>query len=127
MSNHSLHNKFLDTKTINRINDGILVLKHFLKLNKELLPLYYDLHERQEQTSETIASIIKIDSVFSSFKFDALTSKFLMDSSILEDIKNAYYTIQSSSRNTEEKTAALSNFDKELERLKSNWDLVQAN
>lgn len=127
MSNHSLHNKHLDTKTIDRINDGILVLKHFLKLNQELLPIYFDLHQRKEQTSETIASIIKIDMLFSSFNFDSSTSKTLMDSTILDDIHDAYFTIQHAKSKEGEKAQALANFFRELERLKRNWDLVQAN
>lgn len=127
MSNHSLHNKHLDTKTINRINDGILVLKHFLKLNQELLPIYFDLHQRKKQTSETIASIIKIDTLFSSYSFDSATSKILMDSSILDDIHDVYFIIQNAKSNEREKTRALANFFKELERLQRNWDLAQAN
>ena len=127
MSRNSLHLKTIDFSSIERINDGVLVLKHFLKLNQELLPIYYSLHSKETKSNYNLKTIEKIDELFHSFNFDSSTSKALMDSSILDEIQEAYYTIQSNTTSNEEKQNALSNFFKEFSRLKKNWETIEAN
>jgi hypothetical protein len=124
---NSLHNKLVDLKSIEKINEGLLVLKHFLMVNKELLPIYFNLYSDKSNGKENNLSIIKIEQLFSSFNFDVNTSKILMDSSILDDIHNAYHSIQNEDFTLEKKQDSLLHFFEEYKRLKKNWENVQLN
>ncbi|TNE55668.1 MAG: hypothetical protein EP338_02530 [Bacteroidetes bacterium] len=124
-SNH--HHTDLNLTLIGQLNHGILVMKHFFELNRKLLPLYYELNTVEDQSEEHQQSIMKINLVFDTYKFDVSTSKSLLNSDILDYIQHAYFTIQNNQCTNEEKREALDRFLDEYEFLKKNWDRIQAN
>lgn len=121
------HNNRLNLLSIQQINDGLIVMKHFFELNEKLLPIYFDLNIKKHQNYRNQIDISKINSVFDSYNFDVNSSKILLGSDILDYIQHAYFVIQSDTTNLQEKQDALNLFLNEYKKLKNNWELVAAN
>jgi hypothetical protein len=106
----SFHNKMLKVDSIQQINDGLIVMKHFFEINKKLLPIYFDLNIKTNKTIRDYLDIDKINTVFDSYNFDVNASKVLLNSEILDYIQHAYFVIQNSSSSISEKQNALNIF-----------------
>lgn len=124
---NSYHNKRLKLASIQQINDGLIVMKHFFELNQKLLPIYFDLNINKDQNIQNKLDIFKINAVFDSYNFDVKASQILLSSDILDYIHHAYITIQNSQSSLHDKQNALNLFLSEYKKLKNNWDLVEAN
>jgi hypothetical protein len=123
----SFHNKMLKVDSIQQINDGLIVMKHFFEINKKLLPIYFDLNIKTNKTIRDYLDIDKINTVFDSYNFDVNASKVLLNSEILDYIQHAYFVIQNSSSSVSEKQNALNVFLNEYKKLKNNWEIVESN
>jgi hypothetical protein len=117
----------LKLASIQQINEGLVVMKHFFELNRKLLPLYFNLNIKKEKSVRDYLDIDKINSVNDSYNFDVKASKVLLNSDILDYIQNAFFVIQNEGSDLNEKKAALNIFMSEYNYLKKNWENVDAN
>ena len=120
-------NKQVSHEVIQRINDGLIVMKHFFELNKKLLPIYFELNSTQAKSADDWEDIYKINTVFDTYNFDVSASRTLLNSEILDHIQHAYFTIQNQSKTVEEKEDALQLFLNEYEDLEKKWLMIGAN
>ncbi len=123
----SFKNKMLKVESIQQINDGLVVMKHFFELNLKLLPIYFDLNMKGNKSVRDYLDIDKINTVYDSYNFDVKASKVLLNSDILDYIQHAYFVIQNTATTLEEKQNALNLFLNEYKSLKKNWNLIEAN
>lgn len=125
--NNSFHNNLIKLSSIQQINEGLIVMKHFFELNKKLLPIYFELNIKKNKTIYDKNDILKINTVFDNYNFDVTASRILMGSDILDYIQHAYFVIQSGESGLKEKQDALNLFLKEYRKLKKDWKRIEAN
>lgn len=116
------------TNQIENINEALLVLRHFIDLSAELLPMLYVLRQKPNPTHEEIDNIRKIQDVYEQYAFDTDTSRLLIDSDILDLIQSSFYKMND--KNPKHPRVARKNlyaFLNEYKRLKHNWELTVAN
>ncbi len=126
MNTDFLHSSSLKTSSIEQVNDALIVLRHFIELNGELLPILYRLSEKRNKTTKDIQDIQNIRNLFESYKFDVKSSQILMNSSILSYIQGAYRSINEDVESLHAEVKLML-FEKELVKLKKNWNLVLNN
>lgn len=124
---NSYHNNAIKLESIQQINDGLIVMKHFFDLNHKLLPIYFELNIKKNKTVYDKKDIAKINTVFDNYNFDVTASKILLDSDILDYIQHAYFVIQSDQTRLHEKQDALNIFLSEYQKLKTIWKRIEAN
>lgn len=124
---NSYHNNAIKLESIQQINDGLIVMKHFFDLNHKLLPIYFELNIKKNKTVYDKNDIAKINMVFDNYNFDVTASRILMDSDILDYIQHAYFVIQSDLTGLHEKQDALNLFLNEYKKLKTIWKRIEAN
>lgn len=126
MNTNFLHSNRLNSKSIQQVNDALIVLRHFLELNGKLLPLVFELTYKSDRSKKTEEDIRKIKQVFDSYDYDIESSTVLMGSPILEKIQAAYASIfkRKPELNSKDKLNA---FLKELHQLQFNWSRTMAN
>lgn len=115
-------------RQIENINEALLVLRHFIDLSAELLPLLYVLRQKSNPTREEVDNIKKIQEVYEQYAFDTDTSRLLIDSDILDLIQSCFYKM--TSKQSKQPLVARKNlytFLDEYKRLKHNWELTVAN
>lgn len=119
----------MKSKHINNVNEAILVLRHFIDLSAKLLPFLEELERKRIPTLEDKINKQKIIEVYSSYEFDTSTSKLLMNSNILDLIKDAFDQIRTAERKSSRRksSSTLKSFLREHRRLSDNWGIVQAN
>lgn len=118
----------MKTRQIENINEALLVLRHFIDLSAELLPMLYVLRQKTNPSSEEIDNIRKIQDVYEQYAFDTDTSRLLIDSDVLDLIQSSFYKIRN--KDTKHPRVARKNlyaFLNEYKRLKHNWELTVAN
>lgn len=108
------------------MNEAVFVLRHFIDLSARLLPLLYKLDQKVTPLEEEIRDKEKIISVFKTYKFNTNTSKFLLESNILDLIKQCYLAITEGDSNND-KQEGLTAFLKEYNRLKTHWRQIELN
>lgn len=123
----SSHNNLLKIESIQRINEGLIVMKHFFELNQKLLPIFFELHIKKNKTQKDYSDIEKINIVYVSYNFSVDSSRILLNSDILDYIQQAYFVIQNLNSTIQEKQNALNLFLRELNKLKNNWKIIDAN
>lgn len=125
----SAHSEFISPVKSNAIvqaNEALIVLKHFIEFTYKVLPELEALIESKSQHPKDLARISKIKTEIESFKFSRKASEILMNSSIIELIRNAYKSIiEEEDRLT--KVKKMTTFKKEYLRLKNNWSYIQSN
>lgn len=116
------------SRQIENINEALLVLRHFIDLSAQLLPMLYVLKQKSNPTLEEAVNIEKIQEVYDQYAFDTETSKLLIDSDILALIQLSFDKLKH--KNTRSRHVARKNlqaFLNEYERLRDNWELTVAN
>jgi hypothetical protein len=124
---NSYHNNAIKLESIQQINDGLIVMKHFFELNHKLLPIYFELNIKKSKTFNDKSDIAKINMVFDNYNFDVTASRILLGSDILDYIQHAYFVIQSDQTVLHEKQEALNLFLNEYWKLKKIWKRIEAN
>lgn len=109
----------LKSEKIREINDAVLIIKHFVELSSKLLPFLVELSEKSELNEHEELNKQKIIDVFNSYKFETSSSDILLDSPILDLIKNTYELIQN--RETNAVKLEMEKMRIEYNRLKNNW------
>lgn len=116
-------------KEIGQINEALLVLKHFIDLSARLLPFLHDLQRNPNPDNIQRLNKVKIMDVYENYEFDTETSKILLNSNILDLIKDAYNAMRQSSNSRELRRSAreLNKFLMEHKRLQNDWYFIDAN
>ncbi len=113
---------------IQKYNEANLVLRHFVQRSARLLPMFADLkvsglHDRQDRQNYSA-----IANLFQHFNYDDETSKHLMNSDILERIRNCFTAIHNAEELSEDSSdKLLSHFYEEYHRLMQNWMKIELN
>lgn len=116
------------SKHISDVNEAILVLRHFVELSAKLLPFLDELERKKAPTMHDLKSRDKIIAVYENYEFDTQTSKVLMNSDVLDLIKESFENIsQRRHRNKRSQSRPLMQFLREHDRLQRNWGQIQAN
>lgn len=116
----------MKVQNIQHMNEAVFILRHFIDLSARLLPLLYKLDQKATPLEEEIRDKEKILEVFNTYNFSTNTSKFLLESNILDLIKNCYKLI-TEENSKEEKQDGLTAFLKEYNRLKTHWRQIELN
>ncbi len=108
------------------MNEAVFILRHFIDLSARLLPLLYKIDQKITPTHKEIRDKEKILTVFRTYNFETKTSQVLLESNILDLIRECYSNIT-----TEDifinKQVSLTDFLTEYNRLKNNWRIVENN
>ena len=119
----------MKSEDIYKINEANLVLRHFVNLSARLLPCLHELQNKKNPTRGDISDKHKIINVFENYSFDTYTSIKLLNSNILDLIKQSFESIKStaSKLRPESKDHRLTDFLKEHQRLLDNWYQINSN
>jgi hypothetical protein len=119
----------MKVKQINNVNEALLILRHFIDLSAKLLPFLDELDRKRNPTYAEIKNKNKIMNVYENYSFDTSTSKMLLNSDILDLIKETFDSIseRSISQQSKKRNKSLRMFLMEHRRLQENWFNVEAN
>lgn len=120
--------RVMKSDAITQVNDATVVLRHFIELSAKLLPFFNELSKKELLSPSEMENRDKIIAVFRSYKFDTSTSTILMNSTILDHIKETFYEIEQ--RVPGESSFAdvmLEEFLQERDYLVSNWITTDLN
>lgn len=113
------------SKEIGNINQALYILKHFIDLSAKLLPILYDLESRRNLSPSEYQNKIKIREIYENHNIDTSTSLHLIDSNVLELIKNSFDAILYDNRVS--KIQHLKSFLGEYKRLLQQWNTIASN
>lgn len=120
--------RIMSSLAIQQVNEATIVLRHFVELSAKLLPLLNDLSKKEQLLPNEVYDRKRIIDVFHGYHFDTSTSKILMDSNVLDTIKNAFDCIEfRQPREDKEAEAALEEFLDEHDRLVDQWIQSETN
>ncbi len=116
----------MTVKNIQEVNEAVIILRHFIDLSARLLPILYKLDKIAEPTDADIRDKNRILEVFQSYNFETQTSNLLLESNVLELIKQCYLEIQNNELSLAKDDSFLA-FLEEYNRLKNNWRIIENN
>jgi hypothetical protein len=118
----------MDAKNIERLNEAVMTLRHFIELSGRLLPFLSDIYEKITPNEEEVNNRNKIIEVYKNYHFDAQASQILMASPILELINKSYNAlVTTQNSNSAETNYYLNQFQTEYRRLQEAWFTVDSN
>lgn len=119
----------MNVKQINNVNEALLILRHFIDLSAKLLPFLDELERKKYPTHAEINSRNKIMEVYKNYSFDTSTSRTLLNSDVLDLIKETFESIsvKSISDPRKPRNKSLRMFLMEHRRLQENWFNAEAN
>ena len=113
---------------IQQVNDATIVMRHFIELSARLLPFFNELSSKEHLLPREASDRKKIIEVFESYNFDTSTSLILMDSTILDSIKDAFSSIEKRfPGEVTDADSALDRFLNQHQELVKNWQLTDCN
>jgi hypothetical protein len=116
------------TVDIKRYNEVNLVMRHFIQRSARLLPIFAELKTLNLPDSESKSQYQSICDLFMQFNYEDSTSKHLINSDILERIRNTFFAIHNADElSTEVADQLLSHFFEEYQRLLNVWSTVELN
>lgn len=113
----------MKSKNIDRINQAVIVLRHFIDLSGRLLPFLDEINHKAKPSKTEETDRNTIIEIYEQYDFDSDTSKMLMDSPILGLIKQTFDKLVAHQNADKELKA----FRSELKRLQKNWMVIDAN
>lgn|GEM_PF-554433 len=120
--------RIMRSKAIQQVNDATIVLRHFIELSAKLLPFFNELSKKERLLPKEMDDRQRIIDVFHGYKFDTSTSLILMNSSILDNIQNAFDQIEKRVPGEPSKADdAIERFFDEHESLVHNWIQTDSN
>jgi hypothetical protein len=119
----------MNVKQINNVNEALLILRHFIDLSAKLLPFLDELDRKRNPTYAELNSKNKIIDVYENYSFDTSTSKKLLDSDVLDLIKETFDSISEKCIDSKKprRNSSLRLFLMEHRRLQENWFIVRSN
>lgn len=116
--------EIMKVQNIEKVNEAIFTLRHFIELSSKLLPYLYELSILNNPTTEEEIHKSKIVDVYENYSFDTITSRVIMHSDILDAIQ---LTFRSIIKKKDHSKTMLDEFLNEYQRLLKNWSLIDAN
>ena len=114
--------RIMRSKAIQQVNEATIVLRHFIELSAKLLPFLNELSKKEKLLPEEKNDRQRIIDVFHGYRFDTSTSLILMNSSILDNIQQAFDQIEKRIPGEPSKAdEAIDKFFDEHESLVHNW------
>lgn len=120
----------MNVREIGQINEAILVLRHFIDLSANLLPFLDELQRKRNPSIQERINKNRIMDVYESYKFDTNTSEVLINSNVLELIRDSYAAIKETDyhhRSHGKSRRILRQFLIEHARLREEWLNIDAN
>lgn len=128
MENRLIKNRFIQTSAIQQINEATIVLRHFIELSAKLLPFFNELSKKSALLPQEESDRNKIMEVYRNYSFDTSTSEILMESNILEIIREAFKAIENRKPGKDSDSDKLMNlFQKKHSQLVKNWQQTDMN
>ncbi|MNJ85191.1 hypothetical protein D3C87_26580 [compost metagenome] len=128
MENRLIKNRFIQTSAIQQINEATIVLRHFIELSAKLLPFFNELSKKSALLPQEESDRNKIMEVYRNYSFDTSTSEILMESDILEIIREAFKSIENRKPGKDSNSEKLMNlFQKKHSQLVKNWQQTDMN
>jgi hypothetical protein len=126
MNNYNL--ELMDSQNIERLNEAVMTLRHFVELSGKLLPFLSEISDKIRPNNEEQLHRIKIIKVFQSYNFDPQASQILMSSPILELINRSYEALAApKNQHGVEAQYYLNKFQTEYRRLQHAWFTLDSN
>ena len=99
---------------------AVFILQKFVRMSRFLLPAYFDLIQKKGLSANERSKVIRIKSVYESFRASSETSLLLINSNILDLIKGIYglSRLDTDVRNTE----TYKEFIQESDVLINRWN-----
>ena len=116
----------MKVKNIQEMNEAVFILRHFIDLSARLLPLLYKLDQKITPSIQDLRDKEKILTVFRTYNFETKTSEVLLESHILDLIRDCYSNITKEDLFIN-KQVSLTNFLTEYNRLKNSWRIIENN
>lgn len=101
---------------------AVYVLQRFVRMSRVLLPLYLDLKSKRSLSLSEESKIQGIRQVYDNFHANPETSKFLINSDILDLIQSVYSWVMSEKGHNPQSFHEYNQFIRESDRLISEWD-----
>ena len=118
----------VNSKQIGQLNDAVFVLRHFIELSARLLPFLAELQKIKSPSKVQNVNKQKIIDVYENYSFDTNTSQVLLNSNILELIKQSFENlIESKNEIVLRRKKPIRKFMLEHERLNQDWNNISSN
>lgn len=118
----------MEVKSIKSLNEAVYVLRHFVELSAQLLPVYEKITSKNETHPHFIEEKRKIDFIYSKHKVNPDVGRFLLGSDIITLISKAYQGLKNRESTKDEVVQLnLEKFIEEYIRLKQEWYLTLMN
>ncbi|MNU82399.1 hypothetical protein D3C71_720780 [compost metagenome] len=128
MENRLIKNRFIQTSAIQQINEATIVLRHFIELSAKLLPFFNELSKKSALLPQEQDDRNKIMEVYRNYSFDTSTSEILMESDILEIIRETFKSIENRKPGKDSDSDKLMNlFKMKHGQLVKNWQQTDMN
>ncbi len=119
--------ELLTTLSIQRINDAVLVMKHFIELSNKLLPILNDLQQKPSRDKADLQKIDRIIEVYKNHSFDPATSDVLINSPILSMVRDSFNALSNPNFTAEDRNNKILSLQNEYKRLQDNWNYASLN
>lgn len=128
MEHKLIKNRFIQTSAIQQINEATIVLRHFIELSAKLLPFFNELSKKNALLPQEQSDRNKIIEVYRNYSFDTSTSEILMESDILEIIRETFKSIEQRKPGKNSDSDKLMHvFRKKHQQLVQNWHCTEMN
>lgn len=129
MENRLIKNRFIQTSAIQQINEATIVLRHFIELSAKLLPFFNELSKKSALLPQEESDRNKIMEVYRNYSFDTSTSEILMESDILEIIREAFKSIEKRKpgKDSADSDKLMNLFKMKHSQLVKNWQQTDMN
>lgn len=128
MENRLTKKRFIQTSAIQQINEATIVLRHFIELSAKLLPFFNELSKKDSLLPQEQNDRDKIIEVYRNYGFDTSTSEILMESDILEVIRQTFKSIEKRAYGKDSDSDKLMTiFQNKHQQLVLNWRQTDIN
>jgi hypothetical protein len=118
----------VNSHQIGQLNEAIFVLRHFIELSARLLPFLDELQRLKNPTKSDELNKQKIIDVYANYSFDTKTSRILLNSDVLELIKQSFENLTNRKHEiVRNSKRPIKQFMNEHRRLNNDWKVVTSN
>lgn len=117
----------MDSKSIQKINEAVYILRNFIEMSSHLLPFLVELKYLKKPSENDLEDKRSIIELYKNYHFDESTSEYLMNSPILKIIHESFDKIVEEKSTKRTSKRYLKMFNEEHDRLRRNWSLIDSN
>jgi len=118
----------VNSHQISQLNEAVFVLRHFIELSARLLPFLDELQRLKNPTTSDELNKQKIIDVYANYSFDTQTSKILLNSNVLELIKQSFENLTTRKHEiVRSSKRPIKKFLSEHRRLNNDWKSITSN